>query len=170
MGRSTLITQIHERDQDRLEATARHEAKGGDGTARTVTMQLSDAQAERLARVAHAWHADPAQAGAWLLDEALRMSEFAFIEFRESTVGRQAYIQGSSLAVWEVVMLACERGGDPARTASYLGWPLPRVQAALNYAGAYPQEIEAALADNASYDAAMLPQTRIIDLALGVRI
>jgi hypothetical protein len=98
------------------------------------------------------------------------MSEFAFIEFRDSIVGRQAYMQGSSLAVWEVAMLARERGGDLAGTAAYLGWPLSRVQAALNYTEAYTDEIEAALQDNAAYDAAalrrLLPQTRVIELSM----
>ncbi|HVC81365.1 MAG TPA: hypothetical protein VNL35_12795, partial [Chloroflexota bacterium] len=110
------------------------------------------------------------ETGARLIEEALRMSEFSFIEFRDSIVGRQAYMQGSSLAVWEVVMLAHERGDDPVKTAAHLGWPVPRVQAALNYADAYGDEIEAALLDNASYDAAMirrlLPQTRVMDLTV----
>jgi hypothetical protein len=67
-------------------------------------------------------------------------------------------------------MLARERGADPAKTAAHLGWPLPRVQAALNYAEAFTDEIEAALLDNASYNATMLrqllPQTRVIELAV----
>ncbi|HVA93227.1 MAG TPA: ribbon-helix-helix protein, CopG family [Chloroflexota bacterium] len=135
-----------------------------------ITIRLQDAQAERLSRLARRLGYSRGETGARLIEEALRMSEFAFIEFRDSIVGRQAYLHGSSLTVWEVVMLARERGGDPARTAAHLGWPLPRVQAALNYAEAYADEIEAALLDNASYDAAtlrhLLPQTRVIELAI----
>ncbi len=89
-------------------------------------------------------------------------SEFAFLDFRDSPVGRQAYIQGSSLAVWEVVMVAQSYGMDAARTAEHLCWPLLRVQAALNYAAAYPEEIEAAIRDNDAIDfralSRMLPQ------------
>jgi uncharacterized protein (DUF433 family) len=57
-------------------------------------------------------------------------------------------VQGTTLAVWEVVMVARSVGFDAARAAEHLGWSLARVQAALNYAAAYPAEIEAALADN----------------------
>jgi hypothetical protein len=93
-----------------------------------------------------------------LLDEGLRMSNYPYIEFRDSMVGRQAYVSGSSLAVWEVVLIAREfsEGDRVAATAEYLGWPAPRVQAALRYAEDYAEEIGAALADNDSYDYARL--------------
>jgi hypothetical protein len=35
----------------------------------------------------------------------LRRSEFAFVDFRDSPAGRQAYPQGSTLAVWAVLLL-----------------------------------------------------------------
>lgn len=88
------------------------------------------------------------------------MAEFAYIQFRDSLVGRQAYLQGSSLAVWEVVKLARSFDGDAARTAEALGWPTVKAQAALNYAAAYPDEIAAAIADSQpSFEAltALLP-------------
>lgn len=135
---------------------------------RTLTMQLSDAQAERLERFARARHTDVAQTGARLLDEALRMAEHPEIEFRDSVVGRQAYMRGSSLAAWEVVMLARERKNDEHATATYLGWPRPRVNAVLRYAAAYPDEIEGALQENDTFDAdtlrRLLPNTQIVDI------
>jgi uncharacterized protein (DUF433 family) len=113
-------------------------------------------------------HADVAQTGVRLLDEALRMAEHPEIEFRDSVVGRQSYIHGSSLTVWEVVMLARERKNDESATATYLGWPRPRVEAALRYAAAYPDEIEAALHENAAFDAdtlrLLLPNIQIVDV------
>jgi hypothetical protein len=130
-------------------------------------MQLSDAQAERLERFALERHADVAQVGARLLDEALRMAEHSQIEFRDSIVGRQAYVRGSSLAVWGVVMLARERKDDVTATATYLGWPHPRVDAALRYAAAYADEVEAALRENEAFDAdalrRLLPNLQIVD-------
>jgi len=51
----------------------------------------------------HGWTASDASAR--LVEEGLRRSEFAFIDFRDSAAGRQAFVQGSSLAVWEVAML-----------------------------------------------------------------
>jgi len=133
--------------------------------AKAMTIELPDDQAERLQRLARRLGRTREEAGARLIDEALRMAEFTFITFRDSAVGRQAYIQGGGLAVWEVMMLLRERGGDVEKTADYLSWPVIRVQAAANYAAAFPHEIDAALADNDSYDEhkvrAMLPQTRV---------
>jgi hypothetical protein len=63
-----------------------------------ISMRLPAASGKRLRRMAqrHGW--TPSDASARLVEEGLRRSEFAFIDFRDSSVGRQAYIQGSSLA------------------------------------------------------------------------
>jgi hypothetical protein len=84
------------------------------------------------------------------------MAEFGHIVFRDSPAGRQAYVMGSSLAVWEVVFVARDYGGDPAQTARHLRWPLVRVQATLAYAEAFPDDIEAAIADNDACESATL--------------
>lgn len=99
------------------------------------------------------------------------MSEYAFIDFRDSIVGRQAYVQGSSLAVWEVVMIARAYNGDVESAARRLHWPVQRIQAAVNYAAAYADEIDTAIADNEAYDAErvarMLPGTRVLTMING---
>jgi hypothetical protein len=65
-------------------------------------------------------------------------------------------------------MLARERKNDAEARAAYLGWPAARVEAALRYAAAYPQEIEAALRETMAVDVAALrrlrPGTQIIDM------
>lgn len=128
---------------------------------RVVSIRLREAQLERLARYARRLGRSPSETTALLLEEGLRMAEFGYIVFRDSPVGRQAYVLGTSVAVWEVVLVARAYAGDIARTAESLQWPLVRVQAALRYAEAYPNEIELALADNADYTydvvARMLP-------------
>jgi len=135
---------------------------------RVLSIRLKDSQAERLGRLARRFGRSQGETGALLIEEALRMAEFAFIEFRDSFVGRQAYIQGSSLAVWEVIMILRAYDGDVEKAAQHLQWPAYRVQAAANYAAAYPEEINAAVDDNASYDAEkvrrMLPQTRVFTM------
>ena len=72
-------------------------------------------------------------------------------------------MQGSTLAVWEIVLVAQTYELDVARTAEHLGWRSVRVQAALNYAAAFPEEMEAAMRDNAAMDfeslSRMLPQS-----------
>ena len=128
-----------------------------------VSLRVSEEQAERLQRKARQLGRSPSETGAILLDESLRRDEFAFIDFRDSPVGRQAYIQGSRLAVWQVVSLTRSYGGEVGQTAKHLQWPLVKVQAALNYAKTFPDEIESAVRDNQSCDfekvSRMLPQT-----------
>jgi len=127
-----------------------------------VSMRLPAESGTRLKRMAnrHGW--TPSDASARLVEEGLRRSEFAFIDFRDSSAGRQAYIQGSTLAVWEVMLLVQSHRGDVSAVARHLRWPEARVQAAINYAKAFPEEIKTALSENADTDFEalkhMLPQ------------
>lgn len=127
-----------------------------------VSMRLPAESGNRLKRMAnrHGW--TPSDASARLVEEGLRRSEFAFIDFRDSAAGRQAYIQGSSLAVWEVMLLVQGHRANVSAVAKQLKWPEAKVQAAVNYAKAFPEEIERALSENADTDfealKRMLPQ------------
>src|SRR5829696_753505 len=112
-----------------------------------VSLRVSKEQAERLQRKARQLGRTPSETGAILLDESLRRDQFAFIDFRDSPVGRQAYIQGSRLAVWQVVSLARSYAGDARKTAQHLEWPPVKVQSALSYGKAFPEEIENAIRD-----------------------
>ncbi|MBN2505802.1 MAG: transcriptional regulator [Verrucomicrobia bacterium] len=127
-----------------------------------VSLRVSDEQAERLQRKARQLGRTPSETGAILLDESLRRDEFAFIDFRDSAVGRQAYIQGSRLAVWQVVSLVRRYAGDVTKACGHLEWPPVKVRAALSYAKAFPEEIENAIRDaqSCSFDriSRMLPQ------------
>src|SRR3954454_21561837 len=117
-----------------------------------ISMRIPLTSEKRLRRMANRHGSTASDTSARLVEEGLRRAEFAFIDFRDSAVGRQAYIQGSSLAVWEVVMIAQSYQLDPERTAEHLRWPVIRVQAALNYARAFSEEIEAAICDNDAMD------------------
>jgi uncharacterized protein (DUF433 family) len=125
-------------------------------------MRLPTESGKRLKRMAnrHGW--TPSDASAKLVEEGLRRSEFAFIDFRDSPAGRQACIQGSSLAVWEIMLLTRSYKADVAAVAKHLGWPLGKVQAAVHYAEAFPEEVDEALSENDSTDfdslKRMLPQ------------
>jgi uncharacterized protein (DUF433 family) len=96
------------------------------------------------------------------VEEGLRRSEFAYIDFRDSAAGRQAYMQGSRLAVWQVAELLRSYKQDVGAVAKHLEWPVFRIQAAVNYIEAFPEEIGEALAENDAMDFAalkrMLPQ------------
>lgn len=121
-----------------------------------ISMRLPAESSRRLKRMAsrHGWTASDASAR--LVEEGLRRSEFSFIDFRDSPLGRQAYLQGSTLTVWEVLMLVRGYRGDVAATASHLHWPVAKVRAGLHYAEAFPGEIDEALAENAEADFQML--------------
>ncbi|MGH2487052.1 MAG: transcriptional regulator [Ktedonobacterales bacterium] len=103
---------------------------------------------ERIRKVARRFNRTVSETSALLLEEAMRTEEFMYIRFFASSAGRQAYLVGSSLAVWEVMFIARAYGDDAERTAEHLGVPLDRVLAAFNYAKAYPDEIQAAIEDN----------------------
>ena len=133
-----------------------------------ISMRLPEESGKRLKRLAHRHGWTASDASARLVEEGLRRSEFAFIDFRDSPVGRQAYVQGSSLAVWEVLLVVrsyTARGqkADLAAVASHLRWPQAKVQAAIHYSEAFPSEIDEALAENEAVDFTtlkrMLPQT-----------
>ena len=127
-----------------------------------LSMRLPLESGQRLKRMAnqHGWTASDASAR--LVEEGLRRSEFAFIDFRDSPAGRQACIQGSSLAVWEVMLLVRSYKGNSAAVARHLQWPEAKIRAAMNYAQAFPAEIELAISENDRVDLKtlqrMLPQ------------
>jgi len=137
---------------------------------KVMSLRFAPAQMERLNRLARQLGRTPSETSALLVEESLRRTEFALIDFRSSETGRQAFVQGTSLAVWEVVMVAQGYDLDAQKTAQHLEWPLPRVQAALSYAQAFPQEIETALQDNGSYSferlRRLVPQARLFSLPL----
>jgi hypothetical protein len=113
-----------------------------------LSMRLPVESGKRLKHMArrHGW--TPSDASARLVEEGLRRAEFAFLDFRDSPAGRQACIQGSTLAVWEVMLLVRSYKGDVPAIARHLRWPEAKVRAAVHYAEAFPAEIEEALAEN----------------------
>lgn len=115
---------------------------------KVVSLRLRDEQVNRLGRLSRRLGRTPSETAALLVEEALRQNDFTLVQFRDSPAGRQAYIQGTGLAVWEVVLVAKAFGNDSSRTAAHLDLPPLKVQAALSYAEAYRDEIEAAISDN----------------------
>ncbi len=67
-------------------------------------------------------------------------TEFPGISFRDSLSGREAYLTGHRVAVWEVVEVHSQVKSI-AKTAAHFHWPLVLVTRALAYAKAFPEEI-----------------------------
>lgn len=117
-----------------------------------MSIRFRDDQVARLGRIARRLGKRPSETVSVLVEEALRMADYAYIEFRDSIAGRQAYVKSTGLAVWEVAMVARDYGWDEEKVAAHLHWPLARVQGAFIYARDFQAETDAALADNDAYD------------------
>ena len=103
------------------------------------SMRLPRASGERLQRMARRLGWTPSETSARLVEEGLRRNEFAFIDFRDTSMGRQAFLHGTRLAVWMVVKIARSFAGRVEKVAGHLQRPALYIQAALNYARAYPE-------------------------------
>ena len=75
----------------------------------------------------------------YVIEKSLE-TEFPGISFRDSLSGREAYLTGHRVAVWEVAEVYSELK-SVLRTAEHFRWPLLLVKRALSYAKAFPQEI-----------------------------
>lgn len=122
------------------------------------SFRLPQERAQSLKRIARRLRRSAGEVAAQFVDEATRQAEFASIEFRDSALGRQAYIRGTRLAVWQVVKLLDAYHGNAENTAEHLRWPAARVKAALNYAQAFQEEIRRAIEDARSIRADKLSQ------------
>jgi hypothetical protein len=109
---------------------------------RVISLRLKDGEAVTLTRLARRFSRSPGETAALLLSEKLREEQFPLIEFRRTLEGRQAFVKGTGMAVWEVVLVARGLDLDTERTATRLEWPRERVAAALAYADVYPEEIQ----------------------------
>jgi uncharacterized protein (DUF433 family) len=76
----------------------------------------------------------------YVIEKSLE-SEFPGISFRDSLAGREAYLTGHRVAVWEVVA-AHEETASVEKTARHFGWPRVLVKRALAYAKAFPEDIQ----------------------------
>jgi hypothetical protein len=134
-----------------------------------VSTRLPDHTAERLKRFARQLGKTPSETSAILIEESLRESEFPYIEFRHSPLGRQPYLKNSSLALWEVIQIAQSYELDEEKTAVHFHRPLEWVRSALLYAEAYHLEVQTAIADaqtiNETTLKRLLPQLETITLS-----
>jgi uncharacterized protein (DUF433 family) len=114
----------------------------------TINVELRDEQAARLDRFATGLRKSRGEATAQLIEEGLRHAEFPCVEFRDSVVGREAYVVGSGLGVWEVLMIAEGYGLETGPTAQHLQLDHDRVSQALRYASTFEAEVRRALDEN----------------------
>ena len=75
----------------------------------------------------------------YVIEKSLE-TEFPGISFRDSLSGREAYLTGHRVAVWEVVAVL-EDAKTVEKAAEHFRWPRVLVKRALPYARAFPDEI-----------------------------
>lgn len=93
-----------------------------------------------LSRQARRRHLEVSTLSSLYLKEKALEEEFPGIGFRDSAGGREAYMPGHRVAVWEVVAVY-DQAKTIAKTADHFRWPPALVRCALAYAKAYPDEI-----------------------------
>ncbi len=133
-----------------------------------MSTRLPEVTAERVKLYARKRQRSVNETISLALEEWLRQTEYAFIEFRDTREGRVAYMKNSRLPVYWVIKVAKSYEMDIDKVCEY--WPnRPRawVQAAFNYYQAYSPEIDDQIAD---YDAItpetlkrLLPQMEIFE-------
>lgn len=114
----------------------------------TINIELREEQAARLDRFAMLLRKSRSEATEQLIEEGLRHAEFPAIEFRDSAVGREAYLVGSRLAVWQVWMIAEGYQWEVGATAQHLQIDHDHISQALRYAETFESEIRHALDEN----------------------
>jgi hypothetical protein len=77
-------------------------------------------------------------------------SEFPGISFRNAVSGREAYLTGHRVAVWEVLAVH-EETRSVRRTAEHFLWPEILVRRALAYSKAFPDEVRRSREDETDY-------------------
>ncbi len=118
---------------------------------RVISLRLKEEESKKLERAARMLGRSPGAAAALLLVEKLKEESFPFIEFRSTANGRHAFVKGTGMAVWEMVMVARSFGNRAPRVAKELGVPEEKVATALAYTEAYPEEIEPVLEEVQSF-------------------
>jgi uncharacterized protein (DUF433 family) len=115
-----------------------------------LSLRVPEQMAERLDRFARRLGnaMTRTKVSVMLLEESLREAEFAGIEYRDSSVGRQPYMKGSGLAIWEVIMIARRYEMDAESMARDYPYAVENIKAALNFYAAYQDEIDQAIEDN----------------------
>ena len=94
-----------------------------------------------LARQAKRRHLEVSTLSSLYLKEKTFEEEFPGIGFRDAAGGREAYILGHRVAVWEVVDVYGE-AKTIAKTAGHFRWPPALVRSALAFAKAFSTDIE----------------------------
>lgn len=111
----------------------------------TVSVRITAAEKRSLEADARRKRIPTGTVAANYIAEGVRRSRFPAIEFRNGSPGRVAYLSGTRWPVWLIVELVKDYSDNVDAAAKHIGRPSALVQMALDYAVAYPEEIDADL-------------------------
>jgi uncharacterized protein (DUF433 family) len=102
--------------------------------------RIEKGDAALLSRQAKRRHLEVSTLSSLYLKEKAMEEEYPGIGFRDSIGGREAYVLGHRVAVWEVVD-AYREAKTITKTAAHFRWTPALVRCALGYANSCPNEI-----------------------------
>jgi len=108
----------------------------------TLGVRLAEETCDVIREISTSRGRTPSDLLAEYAEEMARKHQFCHIEFRDTPLGRMAYVEGTRSAVWLICDLVRQNDGDITKTARRHEWPETKVRAAVNYAASYPEEIE----------------------------
>jgi hypothetical protein len=108
-----------------------------------ISLRVPEEVKDVLEQIARRFGTTPATLGADFVTQGVRTTQHPSIEFRQTPMGRMAYIRGIRLPVWMAVETVEDCDGDVDKAAKLLHLPVLLFKAALAYAKAFPDEIGA---------------------------
>ena len=101
------------------------------------------------------------------MEKSQGKAELAYVEYRDSRTGRQPYLKGPGLAVWEVIMIGRGYDFDAERMSEKYHLPLEAITAAFQYYERCRAEIDHVIEDNdIGYEAVKrrIPGLRLVSM------
>jgi uncharacterized protein (DUF433 family) len=103
--------------------------------------RIEESHATLLSRQAKRRHLEVSTLSSLYLKEKALEEEYPGVGFRDSISGREAYLVGHRVGVWEVLEVYRE-SKTVVQTAQYFRWPPALVRCALAFAKTFAVEVE----------------------------
>src|SRR5438046_9845153 len=95
----------------------------------TVGVRMPKSTCELIRQISASRGRTPSDLLAEYAEEIARMHRFCYIEFRDTPLGRMAYVTGTRSAVWLVCDLVPQNHDAIRQTAKLQHWPAPKIHA-----------------------------------------